>query len=107
MKSKKWIPPEKRMKTYADYGLGDDTIPMDDPRWKNIRWNKFVIIVPTEWDKQELQAAFEYFHDNKLIDTDYLAVNALAHAYCEPPDSVSPIVVDEKLYNKTSKKLKK
>ena len=45
------------------------------------------IIVPTEWDKQQLLAAFKYIHDNKIIDSNYYAVNTLMHMY-EVPDRI-------------------
>lgn len=90
----KWIPPEKRMKTYADYGYKKHT---DDIT--KVRFPKFRIVVPTEWDKKQLQAAFEYLHDNKLIDTDFIAVNCLVHSYCEPPDSLETFVIDDDTFH--------
>lgn len=96
----KWIPPEKRMKTYTDYGYKEHT---DDI--KKVRFPRFLIIVPSEWDKKELQAAFEYLHDNRLIDTDYVAVNCVVHSYEEPPESISSIVVDDDLYHRFHQKL--
>ena len=45
------------------------------------------IIVPTERDKQQLLAAFKYIHDNKIIDSNYYAVNTLMHMY-EVPDRI-------------------
>ena len=62
---------------------------------------KFRIVVPTEEDRKQLQAAFEYFHDNRLIDTDFIAVNQLAHSYLDvdrEPKYVSPIIVNDDLY---------
>jgi hypothetical protein len=42
------------------------------------------IVVPTERDKAQLLAAFEYLHDNRTIDTDFMAVNLLVHTYMNP-----------------------
>lgn len=60
----------------------------DDPKWIII--NK--IIVPSEFDKQQLILAFKYLHDNRLIDTDLIAVNTIVHVYQRP----DIIVVDNK-----------
>lgn len=45
------------------------------------------IVVPTERDKQQLLQAFKYLHDNRTIDTDFMAVNLLVHTY-ENPDLI-------------------
>ena len=87
----KWTPPEKRMRKYRKNASDSSKIP----------FIKFRIVVPTENDRKQLQAAFEYFHDNRLIDTDFIAVNQLAHAYLDvdrEPGCISPIVVDDDLY---------
>lgn len=42
------------------------------------------IIVPTEYDKEQLLKALEYIHDLKEINTNYLAVNLLAHLHMRP-----------------------
>jgi len=42
------------------------------------------IIVPTEQDKQQLLAAFEYIHYLSDIDPDYMAVNTIMHIYTRP-----------------------
>ena len=88
----KWIPPEKRMKTYEDFGVtgpgGDIT---------KVKFTKFRVVVPTEEDRKQLQAAFEYFHDNPLIDTEFVTVNQLAHSYL---DDENVIVVDEDQYRR-------
>ena len=102
----KWIPPEKRMKTYDDYGCGG-YIPMDDPRWKKMKWCDFRIIVPDQETKEQLQAAFEYFHDNRDIDTDFIAVNAVAHSYLDDKleeGAESPILVDPDLFKQVKQK---
>jgi len=101
----KWIPPEERMQTYTDCGIGDAVVSKDDPRWKKVKWTKFCIVVPTEKDKKDLQAAFEYFHDNRLIDTDFITVNQLAHQYLEPPDGNPFILVDEDAFLRLQQKV--
>lgn len=61
---------------------------------------KYVIVVPTELDRQELMEAFEYIHDLD-IDTDYIAVNQLAHEYLDEsrePNMLNNIVVDPVRY---------
>lgn len=47
-------------------------------------WVKFKIVVPTEYDKEQLLLAFKYIHDIWELDTGYIAVNALAHSYMHP-----------------------
>lgn len=42
------------------------------------------IEVSTERDRTELLKACQYLHDNRLIDTDYYAVNTLVHVYERP-----------------------
>lgn len=42
------------------------------------------IVVPTEYDKQQLLLAFEYLHNLREVDTDYHAVNTIAHIYTNP-----------------------
>jgi hypothetical protein len=90
----KWIPPEKRMKTYEDFGVVE---PGDDP--SKVIFTRFEIVVPTEKDREELQAAFEYFHDCPNTDTDFVTINQLVHEYkhCDK-DKYSNIIVDFGLY---------
>ena len=49
---------------------------------------KFVTItkitVPTEKDKEQLLRAFQYIHNLADIDTDFMAVNYIAHIYEDP-----------------------
>lgn len=45
------------------------------------------IVVPTARDKVQLLLALKYIHDLRCIDTDYLAVNTLAHQY-QLPESI-------------------
>lgn len=79
------------MKKYKDYKKIED-----------IPWTKYVIIVPTEEDKKELEEAFEHIHYSD-IDTDNIAVNQLAHEYLTPERtgderSINNIVVDPGAY---------
>lgn len=73
-KVKKWIEPTKRLTKY------DDKLPLD--RQKYVEVTK--IIVPNNHSKQQLLAASEYIHDLQSIDTDFHAVNLLAHLYTCP-----------------------
>lgn len=59
---------------YYDEELGDNQ------NWVTIS----KVIVPTEYDKEQLLLAIKYLHDNPLIDTDILAVNTLVHLYLNP-----------------------
>lgn len=97
----KWIRPEKRMKKYKDFGcvgVNSDVSKVD--------WTKYKIIVPTEKDKKEIQAAMEYFHDFMDIDTDFVPVNQLVHEYeqGDESDKYSNIVVDDDLYHRLLQK---
>jgi len=83
----KWVAPEKRMRRYRKNASDSSKIP----------FVKFRIVVPTEEDRKQIQAALEYFHDNRHIDTDFIPVNQLAHAYLDKerePKYISPIIVD-------------
>ena len=51
------------------------------------------IIARSEEDKAQLIRAFQYIHDMRELDTDYIAVNYLAHIYTNP----EIIVVDEEI----------
>lgn len=42
------------------------------------------IVVPTEYDKQQLLLAFRYIHDLKEADSDLMAVNTIMHLYTCP-----------------------
>lgn len=42
------------------------------------------IVVPTEYDKEQLLLAIKYIHDLRNLDTGYLAVNHLLHLYLHP-----------------------
>ena len=69
--------------------------------WTKIKWTKYKIVVPTKADEKELRDAFRHIHDSD-IDTDYIAVNQLAHEYLE--DNGCNIVVDKELYESLNKK---
>ena len=104
MQNPKWIPPELRMKHYErDYGIDHKTL-MDDPKWKKVKDIDFRIVVMDEETKKQLQSACEYLHDNRLIDTDFLAVNSLVHAYENSTNTnghqFDPIVVNPNLFKK-------
>lgn len=68
--------------------------------WKTVPFTKYVIIVPTEEDKNELMEAFEHIHYSD-IDTDFIAVNQLAHEYLDKDEGVTNnIVVNPEIYEK-------
>jgi len=78
---------------------------------EKIKWTQYKIIVPTERDKKELEAAFEHIHYSD-INTEYVAVNQLVHEYLTQErtgdeKTKNNIIVDKKLYeslqNKTPK----
>lgn len=96
------------LKSYKDYGI-TDRIPGDSKLWKKVDWARFKIVVPRNKDKKMLQAAFEYIHYLRELDTDFVVVNQLAHAYLDnkrEPGVMSPIVVDKKMFTKLNKKSK-
>lgn len=89
---RKHVPPEKRLIRYEQYRDFPDNI-------KRVKFTKFKIVVPTKKDKKQLQAAFEYLHNQRTIDTDFIAVNQVVHEYdygepCKPDN----IIVDKNLY---------
>lgn len=72
---------------------------------KDVKWTKYKIVVPTEEDRQELMKAFKHFHYSD-IDTNYVAVNQLAHEYLTEEDlqgNHNNIIVDKELYEKLNK----
>lgn len=73
---------------------------------KKVKFVKFKIVVPTEQDKKELQAALEYMHDLREIDTDFIAVNQLVHEYehGDASDAYTNIVIDPNLFKKLESK---
>lgn len=99
MPRKNYIPPEKRLKRYKDYGYRThkDNI-------KKVKFTKFKIVVPTKKDKEQLQAAFEYLHNRGDIDTDFIAVNQVVHEFDhDDPREPDNIIVDKNLYNSLNK----
>lgn len=46
------------------------------------------IIVPDEFSKEQLLLAFKYVHDIRTLETDIIAVNAIAHMY-QVPDKIT------------------
>jgi hypothetical protein len=65
---------------YSDMALWEEDVPQENQKWVTIT----KIIVPTEYDKQQLLKAVKYIHDLRSIDTDYMAVNTISHLYCRP-----------------------
>jgi hypothetical protein len=69
---------------------------------KKIPFVKFMIVVPTEDDKRQLQAGFEFIHDGPLLDdNDFIVLNQIAHSYLDPERELgcmTPIVVNPELY---------
>ena len=62
-------------------------------RMLELPWMKFKIVVSSEEDAERMRAALRYLHDSD-IDTDYIWVNQLVHAY-EPSEGtiiVNPII---------------
>lgn len=93
----------RKMKRYDDFKSPDNDTPyLTKEELANVKWAKYVIVVPTEEDREELMDAFEHIHYSD-IDTDNVAVNQLAHEYlCEErqPGSRNNIVVDAEAYEK-------
>lgn len=56
----------------------------NDPNFKKSFVEISKIIVPSEFDKQQLLLVSKYFHDLRNIDTDLMAVNTIAHLYTQP-----------------------
>lgn len=86
----KWIPPEKRMRVY------DESVSQEKQKWVDFR-----IVVPDEDTKNQLSAAFEYIHDNRTLDLDYMAVNSIAHSYLTDmpdPGDLNRFIVDSELF---------
>lgn len=77
-----------KMKTYKKY----------ERKNKPVKFTDFVIVVPTQNDKNELLKGSKYIHDLRQLDTGYVVINQLAHLYLE--DALIPeIVVDNELFN--------
>lgn len=89
----KWTPPEKRMRKYRKN--------MKDPT--KVKWTQFMIVVPRQEDKEQLQACFEYIHDSELMDCpeDFIVLNQIAHCYLDQEREegcISLIQVNPELY---------
>ena len=61
---------------------------------KKTKFFNFMIVVPTQKDKDELIEAFRYIHYLRDLNTDFVIVNQLAHLYLDEPDNPTKIVVD-------------
>jgi hypothetical protein len=61
---------------------------------KKTKFFNFMIVVPTQKDKDELIEAFRYIHYLRDLNTDFVIVNQLAHLYLDEPDNSTKIVVD-------------
>ena len=99
MPRKNYVPPEKRLRRYEDYGYRTHK-----DNLKKVKFIKFKIVVPTQKDKEQLQAAFEYLHNQWNIDTDFIAVNQVIHEYDQDdPRIPDNIIVDKSLYKQLTK----
>jgi len=88
------------MKKYDDYKSDKSERDLTKEELNKIDWTKYKIIVPTEKDKKELEAAFKHIHYSD-IDTNFITVNQLAHEYLNnevEEGSYNNIIVDEKLF---------
>lgn len=91
---------KENMKRYDNYNSDKSERDLTKDELNKIDWTKYKIIVPTEKDKKELEAAFEHIHYSD-INTDFITVNQLSHEYLN--DEVAEgthnnIIVDEKLF---------
>ena len=83
-----WLGYEPIIKQKIDSGLvlwddkWDDRDNRDD---SIIPWVSITkIVVPTQYDKEQLLLGFEYIHNLPHIDTDIMSVNLIAHIYTHP-----------------------
>ncbi len=68
---------------------------------KETKFFDYRIVVPTEKDRKQLIKAFEYMHNLRCIDTDYILVNQLVHEYeHEFVPEHSNIIIDKELFEK-------
>ncbi len=91
---------KESMKKYDDYKTDKSKRDLTKEELNKIDWTKYKIIVPTEKDKKELEAAFEHIHYSD-IDTDFITVNQLAHEYLNDDvakGTYNNIIVDETLF---------
>ena len=90
------------MKKYDDFKKDKDALYLTKEEMNQVKWTKYVIVVPTEEDRNELMEAFEHIHYSD-IDTDNIIVNQLAHEYLDDdrePGTYNNIVVDPVVYEK-------
>lgn len=89
------------MKKYDDFKKDKEALYLTKEEMAAVKWTKYVIVVPTEEDRNELMEAFEHIHYSD-IDTDNIAVNQLAHEYLDDrePGTYNNIVVDPVAYEK-------
>jgi len=90
------------MKKYDDFKKDKEALYLTKEEMATVKWSKYVIVVPTEEDRNELMEAFEHIHYSD-IDTDNIAVNQLAHEYLDEdrePGTYNNIVVDPVAYEK-------
>ena len=93
------------MKKYDDFKKDKEALYLTKEELAEVKWTKYVIVVPTEEDRSELMEAFEHIHYSD-IDTDNIAVNQLAHEYLDDsrePGTHNNIVVDAEAYEKLRK----
>jgi hypothetical protein len=68
---------------------------------KETEFFNYKIVVPTEKDRKQLIKAFEYLHNLRCIDTDYIIVNQLVHEYeLESKPEYSSIIINKELFEK-------
>jgi len=91
------------MRKYKDYQKNKKELYLSKEEMKNVKWINFKIIVPTNEDKEEMMEAFYHIH-NSDIDTDYIAVNQIAHQYLSEEDGGNNIIIDKELCDKLNKK---
>lgn len=90
------------MKKYDDFKKDKDALYLTKEEIATVKWTKYVIVVPTEEDRNELMQAFEHIHYSN-IDTENIAVNQLAHEYLDEEretGAYNNIVVDPVAYEK-------
>ncbi len=69
---------------------------------KSPKFFKFMVVVPSQKDKDELIEAFRYIHYLRELDTDYIIVNQLAHLYLDEPENPVQIMIDKEMFDKLS-----
>jgi hypothetical protein len=90
------------MRNYNDYKKDSKKDILSQEELSKVEFIKYKIIVPTQEDKEELEQAFEHIHYSN-INTDYVAVNQIAHEYLNESEGYkNNIIVDKKLYEQIS-----